>query len=81
MCPGFVNNSHFGLLNRIGLFSLMYSVRAFKAKRPRGSAQQCVLTVERVVTRPRVLCQDQNVKVSGADFFLASPSRLSLCLI
>lgn len=91
MCPGFVNNFPFGLMNRIvfqppalqlkGHVSLMYSVRAFKAKRPRGYAQQYVLTVARIVTHPAVLCQDQTLEVSGADFFLASLSRLSLYLI
>lgn len=91
MSLSFVNNSHFSLINRIvfrapalqmkGRVSLMYSVGAFKAMRPGGYAQEYMFTVERVVTRPPVLCQDQNLEVSGADFVLASLSRLSLCLV
>lgn len=64
-----------------GHVSLMYSVGAFKAMRPGGYAQEYVFTVERVVTRPPVLCQDQNFEVSGADFFLASLSGRSLRLV
>lgn len=45
--------------------------RGFRAERPRGYSQPLLLTVGRLVTRPRVLCQDQNLEVSGADVSLS----------
>lgn len=75
---GLGNNCHLGLINRVvyrppalqlkSHVALTDSVRAFEASRPRGYAQRNVLTLERIIAHPRVLCQDQQLEVSGADF-------------
>lgn len=80
--------SYVGPINRIvfrpralqlkGHFPLMYILHRVQSRAISGYAQQYEPTVKQTAAHPRALSWDQNMEVSGADFFwplcLGSPT-------